>query len=116
MKTNECSKSFKEFFEENSTVNEADAYSRSQVVSLDKSIENDVDAKKFKRAYSGQVKSGHTDFDSVGIEGVTGPESKAGFAGSGTSYFVYNGKKYKVIKGANGKGFWGTSHTIYPAS
>jgi hypothetical protein len=40
------------------------------------------------------------------------PGGRAGFAGSGSSRWEWNGVNYTEDRGANGRGFWGTTMWI----
>ena len=88
-----------------------DEWARSQTVSMDSPTPDHPVVKKFKSLYSKHAKSGNSRINSEPDVKVL-PGGKAGFAGSGNSKYEYKGHKFDVDRGANGRGFSGTHHSI----
>ena len=82
-------------------------YANSQTVSIDS---DEPVAKKFKRLYSADAKNG--DSDRLAERGVKTLFYKHGFGGSGSARYEFEGHIFSVNRGANGKGFHGTQHSI----
>jgi hypothetical protein len=69
-------------------------------------------AKSFYRLYKRAVNSGSTS-EVLSASGVTAlPGGRSGFAGSGETNYAYQGHRFSVSRGANGKTFYGTHHCI----
>jgi hypothetical protein len=99
------------FGEEIVSESQNDEWARSQTVSMDSPTPDHPVVKKFKSLYAKHAKSGNSQFTSEpDVKQL--PGGKSGFAGSGSSKFEYKGHKFDVNRGANGKGFSGTHHSI----
>jgi hypothetical protein len=67
----------------------------------------------FGKAYHGKVKEGgmgpKTDAFANSAKAVGG---QSGFGGSGHTVYEHGGNTFRVDRYANGKGFWGTDHSV----